>query len=510
MNTIYTESDVILEVREDTTGDVIASGYGRAVPYGTQTAIGGYRESFDAGAFDPADVIGKPFAYRHGEPIGIIRSAKNEPDGLYIDFDIVNTAQGRDAATLMRTGASKGLSVGFSPVKSAWSSTKDAVKHLRANLLEVSLTHMPAYATAGVSAIREDEEAMSETTTETTPVVVVEDVAAREQISEIRETISAIEARAFTAPAVHPLAQFRSFGDYRKALWTGDVEERALFDQVTTDNPGVIPPAWITEVKGIVDLGRRAITALGGPMSPGASGMTVNWPYFDGTLTDIVETQVNEKDEVNSVQISFLKGDVDLATYAAGSDISYQLLQRSSPSYLDAHGRVMAASYATVTDRAFTSALWNQGSGIEDYDFAADTDGQDFKAAVFSASVSVEDATGQPASVVLVSSAVFRKIGAWTAFNPQVYSVQNVAGVAQASTLQASVSGLPVVRAPWLDTNAAYNAIVSNGLAARWMEDGPRLATAENVAQLGRDVAIYGYGASALFIPAGVIRVLND
>lgn len=350
---------------------------------------------------------------------------------------------------------------------------------------------------------------MSETTTETA-TVVVEDNAAREQIAEIRETLGSLEARAFAAPAVHPLAQFRSFGEYRKALWAGEVQERALFDQVTADNPGLVPPSWMTEVRGIIDLGRRAISALGGPMSPGASGMSVNWPYFDGTLTDIVEAQANEKDEVNSVQISFLKGDVDLTTYAAGSDISYQLLQRSSPSYLDAHGRVMAASYATVTDRAFTSSLWNDGSGLEDYDFSADTDGQDFKAAVFSASVSVEDATGQPASVVLVSSAVFRKIGAWTAFNPQVYTVQNVAGVAQASTLVASVSGLPVVRAPWLDTDAAYNAIVTNGLAARWLEDGPRLATAENVAQLGRDVAIYGYGASALFIPAGVIRVYND
>lgn len=503
-----TESVIVLDMREDQAGDVIASGHGRAVPYGTETSIGGMRESFAPGSFDPAQAIGRPFCYRHGEPVGIITNAKNEPDGLYVDFDIVNTAQGRDAATLMRSGASKGLSVGFEPVKSAWSSTKDAIRHTAARLLEVSQTHMPAYPDAGISTVREGEGMSVETIDDAGSVAV--DEAARDAIAELREHITRIEIGTKSENVRHPLAQYRSLGDYRKAIYEGATEERALFDQVTTDNPGVVPPSWMTEVRGIVDLGRRAITALGGPMSPGASGMTVQWPYFDGTLTDIVEAQADEKDEVNSVQISFLKGDVDLTTYAAGSDISYQLLQRSAPSYLDAHGRVMAASYGVVTDRAFTSALWNSGSGVEDYDFGADTDGSAFRSAVFNASVTVEDATGSPASVVLVSSDVFKAIGGWSTFYPSVYSTSNVSGTAQANTLAVNVSGLPVIRAPWLDTNAAYNAIVTNSLSARWLEDGPRLATAENVAQLGRDVAIYGFGASALFIPAGVVRVFND
>jgi hypothetical protein len=270
-----------------------------------------------------------------------------------------------------------------------------------------------------------------------------------------------------------------------------------------------MPPVWMQEIRGIVDLGRRAITALSGPMSPGDSGMTVNWPYFDGDLLDVVAAQVDEKDQVNSVKIAFEKGAADLATYAAGSDISFQLLQRSSPSYLEGHNRVMLASYAQITDRKFLSDLWNDGTGTEDYVFSSDTTGADFRAAVFSASVKVEDATGMPASVVLVSSAVFKKIGGWSSFFPSVYGVQNVSGTADARTLSVNVSGLPVVRAPWLDTNAAYNAVVTNSMAARWLEAGPSLVSADNVAQLGRDISIYGYGATAAFIPAGVIRVYN-
>ena len=507
MNTLNTEAELILELREDG-GDIVATGYGRAVPYNVPTKLGGVEESFARDAFTPEDVIGKPLAYRHGEPVGVITGAENREDGLYIDFQIVNTAQGRDAATLVRTGASKGLSVGFTPIKSAWSKTRDKVQHLTAGLMEVSLTHMPAYATAGVSVIREESKMNPEETAEETPVVS-EDKEAREAIASVREQIASIEARAFTSEPAHPLAQFRTFGDYSKAVLAGEVESRALFDQVTGDNPGVMPPNWLLQVNGIIDLGRRVIQGVGGPQSAGTAGMDINWPYFDGSLTDIVEAQAAEKGEVNSVQISIEKGTATLDTYAAGSDISYQLLQRSSPSYLDAHNRIMAASYATVTDRKFTADLWDDGTGIQDYDFAADTTGAGFREAVFGASVSVEDATGTPATAVFVSTAVFTAIGGWSTFQPEPYSVQNVSGVATASTLRVNVSGLPVIRAVYLDSNAAYNAVVTNGAAARWVEDGPRLAAAESVSKLGRDIAIYGYGVTAAFLPAGIVRMTN-
>ena len=509
MRTTTQDTELIFEIREDASGDIVGTGTGRAVPYGVEIEVGGVRESFARDAFSVDEVIGKPLAYRHNEPVGIITGAENREDGLYIDFDIVNTTLGRDAATLARTGASRGLSVGFQPLKSAWTKTRDAVQHMSAGLLEVSLTPYPAYATAGVSAIREDEGVpMSETIVETEVVSV--DAEAREAIAQVRESIAGIEARAFVAEPVHPLAEYRSFGEYSKAVLAGDVDTRALADQTTDNNPGVMPPIWLLQVKGIIDLGRPAITAVGGPESAGTFGMEINWPYFDGDLTAIVEAQASEKGEVNSVEINLEKGDATLATYAAGSDISYQLLQRSSPSYLDAHNRIMAASYSTVTDRKFTNDLWTGSNNTNLYDLSADTTGTVFREAVFTASMEVEDATGAPASVVLVSTALFSKIGSFTTFFPAPYSVQNVSGVATASTLDVNVSGLRVVRAKWLDTDADRHAIVLNGEAARWVEDGPRLATAENVSKLGRDIAIYGYGATAVYLPAGVVRLAEN
>ncbi|MFZ9967659.1 MAG: hypothetical protein ACO3IN_11770, partial [Steroidobacteraceae bacterium] len=217
-----------------------------------------------------------------------------------------------------------------------------------------------------------------------------------------------------------------------------------------------------------------------------------------------------EKDEVNSVLISIDKGTASLKTYAAGSDISYQLLQRSSPSYIEAHNLRMIASYNAVTDRKFTNDLWTGGSNTNVYDLSADTDGSVFREAVFEASMEVEDATGAPATVVLASTALMKAIGGWSTFIPAPYSPNNVSGLATASTLRVEVSGVQVVRAKWLDTDADRHAIVMNGLSARWFEDGPRLAQAENVPQLGRDVAIYGYGATAVYIPSGYVRLAEN
>jgi HK97 family phage prohead protease len=501
MKTTQHDTELVVELREDQTGDIVATGYGRAVPYEQTTQIGSMSESFARDAFNPSDVIGKPFAYRHGEPIGVITGAENKPDGLYIDFNIVNTRQGVDAATLMRTGASKGLSVGFKPIKSVMNRAGDAIQHMAASLLEVSQTHMPAYAT-GVSEIREDEEkeeTMSEQTTDEA-VVVSQDIEAREAIGAVRQELAALQASVHISEPVHELAQYRTLGEYRLAVLNGEVESRALFDQVTANNPGLMPPIFSNIVRGIFDLGAPTINAFGRE-SAGTVGMEFNFPYWDGDLTAIVAEQVDEKDEVNSVAISILKGTANLKTYAAGSDISFQLLQRSSPSYVDAHTRIMLNSYVQVTDIAMVAAVYGART-VEAYDIATDTDGSAFREAVFGASVSVQTATGMPAEFVLVSPAVFKTIGGWSTFFPSNYGTFNVSGVANANNLSVAVSGLPVI----LDRNIGGNAIlVSNREAAKWIESGPFLVNMDNVAQLGRDVAIYGYGAAQIISSAGII-----
>ena len=510
MKTASYDSEFVIELREGSdNSDVIATGYGRAVPYGEPTIVGGIEESFARDAFDPADVIGSPLAYRHDQPVGVITNAENREDGLYIDFQIGNTTLGRDAATLARLGASKGLSVGFNPVESAWSKTREKVQHVKARLLEVSLTPFPAYATAGVSDIREEAQ-MSESMDTTPEVQASVDMEAREAVAQVREEIQQLASKVYTSEASHPLNEFRNFGEYVKAVYNGQTENRALDVQTLADAPGLVPPVWMRDIKGVLDRGRPCITAVGGPTSAAGAGMVVNWPYFDGNLASIVAVQANEGDEVNSVDIDIKKGTATLATYGAGSRLTFQVIERTDPSYVDAHQRIMLGAYGTETDYAFQAALWaNDTAGI-DYDFSADTNGSAFIEAVWAAAIDVETATGQPAEVVYCSSAVMKKLGAWSSFQAQNYPVQNVGGVFDGRTGRATVMGLPLVLAREFAVDDTESAIVTNRAAIGWLEDGPRLATNDVAGNLGRDVAIYGYAVAAPYIPAGIVGIYDQ
>lgn len=304
----------------------------------------------------------------------------------------------------------------------------------------------------------------------------------------------------------HPLAAYGSLGEFARAVRAGDEDALRAFaiaDQITTDNPGVIPPNWMSDVQGIVDRGARAITALGGPASLGEAGMTVDWPYFDGNLSAIVGAQAAEKTEVTSVKVSLKKGTTPLGTFAGGSDVSWQLIERSAPSYIDAYLRILTAAYAVVTDAAFCAALVAGGTGAMTTPGAPDTTtAEKFAAQVFEASVLVDEATGNPATAVLVDKATFLKLGALPGLWPKQYGTQNARGTADAATLQLEVSGLPVTYAPGL---AANHAVITNNIAARWHGTGPLFASADDVLKLGRDQVVWGMGASALYTPAGVV-----
>ena len=46
--------------------------------------------------------------------------------------------------------------------------------------------------------------------------------------------------------------------------------------------------------------------------------------------------------------------------------------------------------------------------------------------------------------------------------------------------------------------------------AAGWLEDGPRFASADVAANLGREVAIYGYAVMIPYITAGIVKIYNQ
>jgi len=493
---------------------------GLAVPWDAEATgtleFGELAERFDRAAFDSIIAAGRPVPLlnRHdGEVVGVARELWAAPDGLRYRGGLLDTPAARDYAAGVAAGID-GVSVEFRPGKvrrGARSITHTAVDRLAA----IAGAYAPALMGASV-ALRGVNVNGYELETEPTPTPDPEPEPAPPGITEAR--VSAIATaiahreaaelrRLYAEGATHRLEAagpvFRSLADAWRAVDANrsdpghrDWYTRALADIITTDAPGVMGVGG--QVRGIVDPGRPGITAFGREALTD-TGMAVEWPYFSGTLSGLVGVQTAEKAEIVSAKVPILKGSAPLATYAGGADISYQLIRRSSPAYLEAWSRIMLAAYAVVTDAAFVNALEAAATGVGTIDWATATP-EAVRAAVFAASVTVQNATGRPASFILAAADTFGIIGgALVPVNPT-----NANGTASASTLSPVLSGLPVYYDPNVD---AGSAIVSNGLAAAWHEDGPFQASEEDVAKLGRNVAYWGMGAPAIYIPAGIVEM---
>lgn len=510
----------------------------RLVPWDTAARVsddGGrthYLETWAHRSLTPAPVV--PVYASHtqapgggvqrGDLIGRLDALDNRADGLYADVILANTPEAQRVRELARTvGASVSIEAAVLDGPAEAGSEVVRTDGLLTGVAIILAPQSPAYPDAQVLAVREDPtpepepEVEPEVETADDPEVIRADAVA--QVGEmVRRELSRAGLRTGGAPS-HPLARFDSLDacltaaradaevahQFRDA-YRAHALARVWVDQTTDDggNAGVVPPGWTREVFGIIDRGRPVVSAIGSRPLPDA-GMDVNWPYFDGDLTALVGEQADEKTDITSVVVDLKKGTAPLKTYAGGSDVSLQLIRRSEPSYRDAYMRILTAAYAAVTDSAAGTALTAAATtGGTVWDPSSDTDGTAFRKALFASSIEVLEATGQPASVVLMASDVFAGMGGLTYVAPAAYNPNTVTGTADASTLNVSVSGLRVVAAPYL---ANGTVIVTNGLAAAWFEDGPNALTALDVPKLGENVAVWGMGALGVMLPAGVISV---
>lgn len=130
---------------------------GVVVPYGVDTRIGRYVESFAAGAFAGVDPNLVPLlaAHEHAAlPIGRTVDLVEEARGLVGSFHVAETPKGDEVLALARAGVPLGLSVGFRPTQDRWNTDKTRVVRVRAQLAEVSVVGVPAYNDARVEAVR--------------------------------------------------------------------------------------------------------------------------------------------------------------------------------------------------------------------------------------------------------------------------------------------------------------------------------------------------------------------
>ena len=545
------------ELAELAVRDVPAPGDGRtiegiAVTYG-QPVRGRTREYGDAvetfapGAFrDVVEAVNRgelrvPIVDVHGgDVVGYADHLTDTPAGLRFAGRLLTSAAARDFAERVGERVMR-ISVEFLPGEIRRAA--NAVSHTRVRALgALAGSYFPAYAgtTASVRTASEDE--MPELETVENIEIAARDVAppaeprpgvTTAEVERIASEIANSVMRGFAERGVLGGAPVDPFAEWRgltlgqmaqRTLGVGEFEgrreradagwlalaARTIADTVTTSgaNAGMVTPGVVGEVHGIVSRGRPAITAFGGPRPvPTESGMSVDWPYFDGTLTSFVGAQSAQKAEITSAAVDVKKGTEALATYAGGSDISYQLLRRSTRPYLDTYFAILLTAWGVVTDAAFVTEL-ETGSVTSDFTEAlATVDATEFKNLVIDASIAVQTATGLPAEFVLASTTAFTQFAKLLTPIVSMPSIQNTGlGGLDLSTLSVNIGNIPLIHVPSL---TAGKLIVSNSSAAAWYEDGPFQAQDEDVMHLGRDVAIWSMGCGARFIPAGIIEMYD-
>ena len=499
---------------------------GLLVPWDTPATVSddgrtSYREawapgSIAAGSTDRVPVYDghDPVTGARGALVGVLENVRATAQGLEGTVALGQLGRAAEVAELAAL-VDVGLSVEVADFDSP-APLEGVVRRTRGTLTGLAIVlppSRPAYPSALVTALRAKETtSMTDLPPDDAPdapdapepepdearvpvLRTVPDERLRSMVGE--EVARARLAHPSAGAPVSPLARFRSFGEYARAALDDTTLLRVLADQVTTTNPGVIPPGWVSEVFGIIDHSSPLVAALSRPAPP--EGMDVNWPYFDGDLYALVGAQATEKTAITSVKVDLKRGTEPLATYAGGSDISYQLIRRSDPSYLDAYMRIMAAAYAAVVGRVFATDLI-AGSAMHVLLDPATATVDQAAAAIFEASTDVARATGQPASIIAAGDAMFVALG------KAALTVQaGVApGTASAATLSVNYAGLSVVHDPALPTGTG---IATNKTAASWFQDGPFTVNAEDVEKLGRNVAVWGMGATGVTLPNGVVEI---
>ena len=494
------EREMTWTVREDTTNDTeLAHLSGIAVPWNSPTSIGNYREQFAPGSFDVDQVVGRPLYWRHAEVIGKITRARDTETGLDVDATILPTRLGSDAMILLRGDAVTGLSVGFEPMET--DETDGVITRTSARLIELSLTPVPAYAGATVTAHRETENTAMKTTPEVTHETTAEvvDTEAREAVAQLADTVATMTSTVEVREA-HPLTEYRSFGEYLQAVGRAksgetvanrEILSRALDVATTATNPGTIPPAWIADIERQINDGRPTVTAIGRRALP-ANGMTVT--YREVTQSTSIAEQATEATEVASQALTIAAKTAEVATYAGAVRVSMQEVMRSDPSYLSELRIDMISSWNKVTNNlALNTLALGTGTGQFPLELTTDAIGK-----VLGKAAADIAAGGGRMSTVICPPSIFYGIAAVAG---QGYLFAGGA-VANAGFTSGSYSafGTRFIMDPQATNSYAFD---PTGIG--FWESGPYFMQADEPATLTRDLAAFSYNAQALMNPTKIV-----
>ena len=480
---------------------------GRAVPYNEEIEIGGgLKERFNRGAVDiNADV--KLFR-DHKEVIGKVTEMRDEEDGLWIRAKVSETALGNETLALVKDGAIRSFSVGFIPLKDE--KQDRTIVRTKVKLKEVSLVAFPAYEKASVVEVRETVKEEIMTTENTTNY----DSAIAEVRNHTEELERRLDVLATSAVATPSAPQFRSYGDWVKGVATGDekaIELYRAFDGGVSGGvlaDSILKNEWVSDSIRILNAGRPTFSVFSRGVLP-ATGMTLEYPLLE-TDTMTIDEQAAEADVLDYGKVTLTSATAPVKTYGGYTDMSRQVVERSSVNFVDAAFRAMIAQYAKKTNALMKAKLVAEAGNMNTSALGAWTAAEIIDSLAESAT-KVNNDTGKALEFILVSSDVFRLVAkavddGGRPLLSNTGATVNTFGSINPVGLTGNVLGLPIVVDPSLPELSFYTG-ASSAITSYESAGAPFRLNDEDITNLTQKFSVYGYLAIAAQDPKALVKI---
>lgn len=483
-----------------------------AVPWDSNADIGGwYTERVQRGAVEPAENV--LLFWRHRDPIGRITSYRDTDAGWEITAVISQTPQGDEAYTLLRDGVIDRMSIGFDPIEHIETTNEDGsltVTRTRISVSEVSLVPFPAFDGAKVSDVRSATQPTLEN-----PVPAETETLTRADLTEMiqgMEDLTRSVALIQAGPTDRqPVSEFRSIGDYVRALVAGEERAKRAFDGAVSGD-GILKDQWIGDIVQLQSQAQPILNAFTTGSLP-AEGLTVEWGLLESDTTEF-DRQIEEGDELLHGKVSLTTKNAPVYTAGGWSSLSIQAIQRTTNlSLLDTTWTALALKAARYVERLTRKTVLD---AVAAQKVAGETVDADLTTARGIVALLLDlrehyDDLDLTLSGLMVSKDVFLDLYDV----PEFASILSVSGAGtdklgtlDAGALDADLAGLKIKLFPkaTAGTTFAYDKAAVKTLEA---PGAPfRLTNDVSVVDLTKPLGLYTYVSSFAQQPAGLVPIV--
>ncbi|CAB4162159.1 Phage major capsid protein, HK97 [uncultured Caudovirales phage] len=519
---------------------------GLVAPYGEVGYTSAGPVVFERGsiAIPDASKIKLLSQHQQDKPVGRAISFSDSTEGVYGSFKLSSSTRGQDALVLAQENLVSGLSVGVDVTASK--PMGDYLLVTAAVLKEVSLVESAAFSSASVTDIAAARAALEaatstsmkeKTTTINTVIVEIE----KETETEMEEAVTTAPentpeetpvdapveaekveaARKIIRPSVldsqrvrTPITSMASYTEHKIKAALGDDTSKLYVtaaDDSFTTNPAFSPTQYLTEFVSNTNFDTPMINALSSGTLPN-SGMTIQIPSLVTSAGggNGVAPVVTVEAEAGAVQntgmvTEYLSGTVK--KYAGMNTLSVELLERSDPNFYAELTNQLQRAYSLATDAAVIADV--VAGGVQGTAVAATSAGIISYVSTESANI-YKNTSYFAKNYVAGPSQWSLLMGATDSTGRPIYNASapmNSGGLSTPTSIRGNVLGLDLyVDHQMVSTTIDDSAFIVAPEAMTVYRSPQAYMSVNVVSNLQVQVAIYGFMATIVKMPKGLVR----